>query len=72
MSKIPTSKQYKNLRSKMEGYLGDRDKLCFSKHKTMVKIKSQINEITNDLESDDLFKIFNKLIEKRNQLINKE
>ena len=68
MSKIPTSKQYKNLRSKMEGYLGDRDKLCFSKHKTMVKIKSQIN----DLESDDLFKIFNKLIEKRNQLINKE
>lgn len=69
---VKTSKQYKSLRFKMETYLGSNDKLCFSKYKTMEKILSQIKQITNELELDDLMKTFIKLMEKRTKLVNNE
>ena len=57
---MKTSREYKNLRFKMETYINNIDKLFKSRQKTM-----------NDIEKDDLIKIYNKMIEKRFILVNK-
>ena len=68
---MKTSQQYKNLRFKMESYINNIDKLFKSRQKTMNDILIVINKFSNDIEKDDLIKIYNKMIEKRFILVNK-
>ena len=69
--RMKTSQQYKNLRFKMESYINNIDKLFKSRQKTMNDILIVINKFSNDIEKDDLIKIYNKMIEKRFILVNK-
>tara|TARA_R110000823_G_scaffold218192_2_gene347503 strand:- start:798 stop:1007 length:210 start_codon:yes stop_codon:yes gene_type:complete len=68
---MKTSREYKNLRFKMETYINNIDKLFKSRNKTMNDILIVINKFSNDIEKDDLIKIYNKMIEKRFILVNK-
>ena len=68
---MKTSQEYKNLRFKMESYINNIDKLFKSRQKTMNDILIVINKFSNDIEKDDLIKIYNKMIEKRFILVNK-
>ena len=68
---MKTSREYKNLRFKMESYINNIDKLFKSRQKTMNDILIVINKFSNDIEKDDLIKIYNKMIEKRFILVNK-
>tara|TARA_R110001606_G_scaffold359546_1_gene511406 strand:- start:980 stop:1189 length:210 start_codon:yes stop_codon:yes gene_type:complete len=68
---MKTSQEYKNLRFKMETYINNIDKLFKSRQKTMNDILIVINKFSNDIEKDDLIKIYNKMIEKRFILVNK-
>ena len=69
--RMKTSQEYKNLRFKMESYINNIDKLFKSRQKTMNDILIVINKFSNDIEKDDLIKIYNKMIEKRFILVNK-
>mgnify|MGYP003631165678 FL=1 len=55
----------------MESYINNIDKLFKSRQKTMNDILIVINKFSNDIEKDDLIKIYNKMIEKRFILVNK-
>jgi|TARA_R110000824_G_scaffold82860_1_gene207935 aspartate carbamoyltransferase regulatory subunit len=68
---MKTSQEYKNLRFKMESYINNIDKLFKSRQKTMNDILIVINKFSNNIEKDDLIKIYNKMIEKRFILVNK-